>query len=138
MPDDIDQIKRIADGHKRELGFVRRPSLLEAINRSELFVANQDGNIVGFVEYRHRRDEQTTLYNIVVVGDYRRKGIGEKLVEALIEEAKALNKSFILLKCPEELCANKFYETLNFHLEETEEGKKRQLNIWCYVILNPC
>ncbi|MCB9105081.1 MAG: GNAT family N-acetyltransferase [Anaerolineales bacterium] len=97
--------------------------LLEAINRSELFVANQDGNIVGFVEYRHRRDEQTTLYNIVVVGDYRRKGIGEKLVEALIEEAKALNKSFILLKCPEELCANKFYETLNFHLEETEEGK---------------
>ncbi|GIK42763.1 MAG: hypothetical protein BroJett011_65960 [Chloroflexota bacterium] len=127
---DIGGIKQIADAHRNELGFVRRPALIEAIDRSEILIAKQNGNIVGFVEYRHRRDEQTTLYNIAVMPENRHTGIGRKLFQALVKEAEKRDKSHILLKCPEELAANKFYRALGLHLTELEPGKQRRLNIW--------
>lgn len=129
-PSDIDGIKKIADAHRKELGFVRRPSLLESINRAEVFVARQNGSIIGFVEYRHRKDEQTTLYNIVVEPAYRRAGVGRNLLERLIQEAEQRRKTRILLKCPTELAANRFYEQIGFDLYQVEAGKKRRLNIW--------
>ncbi len=135
MLDDIDQIKRIADAHKKELGFVRRPSLLESISRSELLVAKLDSAVVGFVEYRHRKDGQTTLYNIAVVPKYTRHGVGQKLVRALVNESAGLGKTCVCLKCPQDLPSNKFYENLGFQLQQTEPGKYRQLNIWCWTHL---
>lgn len=131
---DINEIKQIADLHRRELGFVRRPSLSEAIIRSEIFVAKKNGSILGFVDYRHRKDRQTTLYNIAVLPQYRNLGVGRKLIEALVAEAKKLDQSCILLKCPEELSANKFYEALRFQLREVEPGKHRRLNIWRWAL----
>lgn len=131
---DIDGVKQIADAHRNELGFVRRPTLINAIGRSEVLIAKQNGNIVGFVEYRHRRDEQTTLYNIAVVPQYRGLGIGSKLVQSLIIEAKKCNKRYISLKCPEDLVANQFYETLGFQLHEIESGKQRRLKIWRWCL----
>lgn len=130
---DIDSIKQIADLHRKELGFVRRPALVEAIARSEVLIAKQNGNIVGFVEYRHRRDEQTTLYNIAVPLEYRGLGIGRRLVQTLLTEAKERNKKYVSLKCPVDLTANQFYEVLGFHLYEIESGKQRQLKIWRWL-----
>jgi ribosomal protein S18 acetylase RimI-like enzyme len=127
---DIDSIKKIADAHRNELGFVRRPALLEAIGRSEILVAKKNGSSVGFVEYRHRRDQQTTLHNIVVMSEYRYTGIGRKLFQALVKEAEERGKGYILLRCPEELASNKFYQALGLHLVELEPGKQRRLNIW--------
>jgi N-acetylglutamate synthase-like GNAT family acetyltransferase len=133
-PPDLDSIKQIADAHRQELGFIRRPTLQAAINRQEIFVADKDGQIIGFVEYHHRRDEQTTLYNIVVQPNCRGQGVGRGLAEALITEAKSLNKAFIRLKCPAELESNQFYEALNFQLHETEAGKHRPLNVWQFSL----
>lgn len=131
---DIDDIKRIADAHRNELGFVRRPTLIEAIDRSEILIAKRNGNIIGFVEYRHRRDDQTTLYNIAVFPEYRRLGVGRKLVQSLVTEARKRNKQYISLKCPEDLTANQFYEVLGFHLQEIEPGKHRRLKIWQFIL----
>ena len=127
---DIDGIKQIADSHKRELGFLRRPSLLASIGRDEIFVAEANNKIVGFVEYHHRRDEQTTLYNIVVEPDYRGLNVGRGLVEALIHETQSYDKKFILLKCPTDLESNGFYESLDFAIHIIENGKRRPLNVW--------
>jgi ribosomal protein S18 acetylase RimI-like enzyme len=131
---DIDRIKHIADLHRKELGFVRRPALIEAIDRSEVLIAKQNGNIVGFVEYRHRRDEQTTLYNIAVTLEYRGLGIGRRLIQSLLAEAKERNKKYVSLKCPVDLVANQFYEILGFHLYEIEAGKQRRLKIWRWLL----
>jgi len=85
---DLDAIKQIADAHRRELGFVRRPTLLAAINRQEIFIAKHNAQIIGFVEYHHRRDNQTTLYNIVVKADYRTQGVGRALVESGLSHSR--------------------------------------------------
>jgi ribosomal protein S18 acetylase RimI-like enzyme len=131
---DIDNIKQISDTHRKELGFVRRQALIEAIGRSEVLIAKQNGNVVGFAEYRHRRDDQTTLYNIAIVPKYRRLGVGRNLINSLVAEARERNKRFISLKCPEDLAANQFYEALGFQLHEIEPGKQRRLKIWRWFL----
>lgn len=127
---ELDAIKDLVDLHKRELGFVLRPVLARSIEQGELMVAVNGTGLVGLVQYHHRRDEQTTLHNIVVHPDYRKNGIGRRLLQSLEVEAHARGKAFILLKCPEDLSANLFYEQLGYERVDVETGKYRQLNIW--------
>ena len=129
--DDLAAIKNLADQHKSELGFIVRGALQKSIEQEQLFVALVDDGIVcGFVQYRHRRDVQTTLYNLVVAKANRHKGIARALVFALETEARSLSQEYILLKSPSELLANEFYSKYGFSLVEIDKGKHRALNIW--------
>lgn len=132
---DLDAIKQLADVHRQELGFVRRPTLLEAIRRGEVALTQNHQGIVGFVHYHHRRDLQTTLYDIVVAPSYRLAGVGKALVDYLVTEARSLGKEVIILKCPVELPANQFYKNLGFTRKSEEAGKRRSLNIWQFSLL---
>jgi N-acetylglutamate synthase-like GNAT family acetyltransferase len=127
---DLNAIKLLADRHKEELGFVLRPALEKAIADQEIFVAAVDAEVVGFVHYHHRRDQQTTLYHIIVSEPNRLQGIGQALVNSLSQEASQFERKFVLLKCPQELPANHFYEDCGFVLVGTENGKRRSLNTW--------
>lgn len=127
---DLDTIKRLADAHRNELGFVMRPALERSIERRELLVASEDNGITGFVEYHHRRDRQTTLYHIAVKEELRNRGIGRMLLEALRDEALMEGKEIIRLKCPESLPANNFYARLGWQRTAIEEGKSRSLAVW--------
>ncbi|MBK9232160.1 MAG: GNAT family N-acetyltransferase [Anaerolineae bacterium] len=85
MQSDIGILKALADAHKDEIGFILRPALAKSIDNREVFVVTLSGEPapVGFVDYHHRKDAQTTLYHIVVSPDYRGTGIGRKLVLVL-------------------------------------------------------
>jgi len=129
-PADLDAIKIIADAHRHELGFVLRPALAESIGRDEVLVAENHQGLIGFVEYHHRRDTQTTLYHVAVIPRYRRQGIGRMLVNALCVEALSLGKRVIRLKCPADLPARGFYACLGFETLKEERGNGRPLLIW--------
>jgi len=127
----IDAIKRLFDRHKTELGFVTRSALVNSLKRNELLVAaTENGEIVGVVHYRHRKDGQTTLYSIVVDSAYRLRAVGRVLLHELKHEALSKGQKSIQLKCPVELEANKFYKAEHFLLVTIEPGKHRPLNIW--------
>lgn len=128
--DDLDDIKVLADAHRHELGFVRRPALIVAIDRQEVLVAQNHQELVGFVEYRHRQDTQTTLYHIAVKPEYRHQGVGRALIKALQAEAQSRGKHKIYLKCPQDLPANRFYRQLGYQLISKETDRKRSLVIW--------
>lgn len=131
IAEEIDTIKKLFDQHKNELGFVVKSALTDSIKRKELLVAiKTDWGIVGVVHYRHRKDGQTTLYSIVVDSTYRLKSIGRALLCELRKEAISRGQKSILLKCPTELEANKFYEAEHFSLITTDLGKHRRLNVW--------
>ena len=134
IPKDIDTIKLLADAHRKELGFVRRPALIEAIRRGEVTVAQTSEAVVGFVEYHHRRDEQTTLYHICVAPEHQRQGVGRSLMEALRTEAGQKDKSVILIKCPADLPANQFYESVGCCTRGEEAGKNRLLLLWKFIV----
>jgi GNAT superfamily N-acetyltransferase len=127
---DLHQIKRLADSHRHELGFVLLPALAKSIGRDELLVAVNSSALVGFVEYHHRRDAQTTLYHLVVDSEHRGLGIGRSLVETLVSEARKAGKSRIQLKCPADLKANSFYARVGFSRAGTKSGRKRELVLW--------
>ena len=127
---DLGGIKSLVDRYKYELGFVLRPALLGSIQRDEVFVAVNDGLIIGLIEYHHRRDEQTTIYHIVAADKWRRQGIGSQLLAVLQKESRSKNKQHILLKCPIDLSANAFYKNMGFQLVASENGRSRKLNVW--------
>src|SRR5215471_16138454 len=84
----IDSLKSIADLHRHELGFHSRQTFVDSLKKGEIFVARYKGEVVGFVRYHHRKDSQTTIYEIAVLPDLRCKGVGGSLVRALIEECQ--------------------------------------------------
>lgn len=128
---DLSDIKALADLHRRELGFVIRGALESSITSAEIIVAtDEDSRLLGFVHYRHRRDQQTTLYNIVVDEEHQRLGLGTKLIDALRSETEKRRQKHILLKCPQKLPANEFYRGYGFVLSDNERGKVKPLNIW--------
>ena len=130
LPTDLDAIKRIADSRKNELGFVLRPTLAESIARGELLVAETDGQVEGFVDFHLRRDKQITLYHIATSVDRQRSGIGSVLIPMLSAGRGDLDGTRGFLKGPADLEANHFYSALGFALQETQNGRKRALNVW--------
>jgi predicted GNAT family acetyltransferase len=127
---DLNDVKRVADKHRAELGFVLKSALANSIEESEVFVAVASSEIIGFAEYHHRKDLQTTLYHIAVVDTWRGFGVGRSLIFALIDEARLKNKRTICLKCPSGLNANFFYKRMEFEFTRTENGKKQELTVW--------
>lgn len=133
--EDLEPIKALADSHKLELGFLVRGAIRRSIEHHEILIVDHlTSGVCGFVQYRHRQDEQTTLYNIVVTPAFRGRGLGRRLLNALIAEAVQHQKECIQLKCPSDLPANSFYSHCEFGLVKTEEGKHRALNVWRLVL----
>ncbi|MCX7969233.1 MAG: GNAT family N-acetyltransferase, partial [Armatimonadetes bacterium] len=134
---DLRAIKRLADEHRHELGFVRLAALEEAVKERRIFIAINSPQasrpahrIVGFVHFRCCKDGHATIYEIAVAPEWRGKGVGRKLVEAVIEQARLNGCTLLRLKCPIDLPANGFYARLGFSRVGIESGKIRPLAIW--------
>jgi len=130
--------KRLADQHKNELGFINQAILRKAIEADSLLVAlagpKDESEVAGFVHFYVRRDQQITLYSIVVAQKYRHEGLGRRLFASLVCEAARREKREILLKCPAELPANLFYKQLGLEKVADEPGKHRALHVWKYRV----
>lgn len=122
---DLRHIKRIANQYRDELGHVMYPALRESINRQSLYVAEREGHIVGFVNFRLRRDGGITIYEIAA--DKQSRGFDLNIGSGLIA---ALPRADIRLKCTVDNPANAFYEHQGFTCVRTEDGRKRRLNVW--------
>jgi len=127
----LGQIKKIADLCKGDIGFITKQTLLNAIDERRIIVSTDNGNIVGFVHFYHRKkDKQTTIYEIAVLPQKQKRDFGKKMITELIEYSRHLNRETILLKCPVRNNSNGFYKKMGFKLIKTVCGKKRQLNVW--------
>lgn len=119
---DLKRIKQIANQWKQELGYVMLPALRVNLARRSLVVAEYNGFIVGFVNYRACRNGWQTVYEIAVDRARHSEHIGAGLLAAVPNP--------IRLKCPADGAANSFYERMGFTCMGTEDGRKRRLNRW--------
>lgn len=134
---DLKDIKKIADDNKRAIGFISHPIFKESIKRKQLYISLDGDQITGFINYRHRKDNQTTIYEVCVIGEFRLQGHGTALMDAVINESLSLGKKYIQLKCPADLDANIFYFNLDFMIESTRERTNfKKLIVWQYNLEN--
>ena len=129
---DIDRIKAIADENRAELGFHTRESFAEGIEKAEILVAVNDGDVAGFLRFHHTQAGHTTLREVATARSFRGRGIGRRLVLALVEGARDAGSGCIRLSCPVELPANHFYQYLGFRRSHrrSKAGKSRPLYQW--------
>jgi len=138
--EDVQGTKRVADGCRKELSFVNIAILRAAQSKGWLLVATvwndktRTETIIGFANFRIRKDKNGTLYEIAIEKAHRRVGIGRRLINHLIRLVHVADGHHLRLKCPEELPANGFYRKIGFKRVGTEEGKTRRLNVWQYEI----
>lgn len=130
IDDDLEQIKTLADLERKSLGFITRATILQSIKQHETIVAEKDNCVIGFQMYHHRKDRQTTLYKKTVNKRYRRLGVGRRLVDFVVSEAKEIQQTRVKLKCPEDNDSNNFHHAIGFTLIGIEEKPKRNLNIY--------
>ncbi|MFO0822811.1 MAG: GNAT family N-acetyltransferase, partial [Gemmataceae bacterium] len=133
----IGAVKGLADTHRHELGFHTRESYLESLHRSELVVAEDCGQLAGFVRFHKRRDLAATIYEIVTAPRYRRMQVASQLITAVIRACHEHGVRLLRLSCPAELEANQFYPKVGFTRASTRSrpGKNRPLIEWELPIL---
>ena len=87
----------------------------ELTNQLSLWLVAVDGDrVAGYVGSQTVCDE-TDMMNVAVTADYRRQGLGEKLVLALEEELKAIGSQCLTLEVRDSNApARALYEKLGF------------------------
>ncbi|MDO9577957.1 MAG: GNAT family N-acetyltransferase [Candidatus Cloacimonadales bacterium] len=81
-------------------------------NSSYCISAYDDENLVGFGRMLSDGIAHAVLFDVIILPDYREKGIGRKITEMLIEECKKLKVRDIQLFCAKGKLG--FYEKLGF------------------------
>lgn len=122
---DLDAVYKLANKNAGYIGYIPKPTYKEGIIKNEIIVVEENGKIVGLCNFHKTKKGYTTIYEIVVEKEYRRKGYRKTMIQYLRD-----NKHLLRLKCPTEQEANKFYEKIGFKKVATVKGKKRPLNIW--------
>lgn len=135
--EDAPAIRALSEASQDELGAIsqHRHWLTHQIDIGDVFVAEtSEGELVGFVVFNHNppeEHEQTAVYYLCVHSTYRKHGIGKRLMEAVAVDARLFGNKGITLKCPNQLPANHFYQSIGYTLggsETDQEGGR--LNVW--------
>ncbi|MEA1909810.1 MAG: GNAT family N-acetyltransferase [Patescibacteria group bacterium] len=96
--------------------------LTESVESGDIniFVAVIDDKIIGAVRYV-TKDDITHLSKLVVLKDYRNKGIAKELVRMVELEAKKLNSTKVTLDFMQEKNLRPYYEKLGYTVTEIRE-----------------
>ena len=135
--EDAPAIRALSEASQDELGAIsqHRHWLTHQIEIGDVFVAEtSDGELVGFVVFNHNppeEQEHTTVYYLCVNSTYRKNGIGKRLMEAVAVDVRLFGNRRIILKCPTQLAANYFYQSIGYILEGSETDQEGdRLNSW--------
>lgn len=81
--EDKDNIAKLWRKESEMLGALYMGALKERIEKYMVNVVYEGDNLLGFVEYRLRRDGVTVVYHIAVDKQHRGRGIGQALMNSL-------------------------------------------------------
>ena len=128
-------VRQAADTQKEALGFLRESVYTEAAEQGKLIVAmaqEEDsetyaGHLLYGGVFPHAR-----IFQVYVAPRFRLKGIGRRLVEAVVSKMEDHQFLSVISKVADDLEANKFWEEMRFEAVRTRPGgktTKRTINI---------
>lgn len=104
--------------------------ILQSTNACVFVVRNNSGMIIGMITlvvFKALSGKRATLEDVVVDKDYRRQGLGKKLLETALSFIRKENISYIdLTSRPSRIEANNLYVSLGF--------EKRDTSVYRYII----
>ena len=106
-PKDLDFLAE----HERLL---KRPALAIKIEREEIYVAEHDGQLVGWARYNLFCDLDPFLTLIYILEPYRRQGFGTRLIQHWELEMKKKGHRFVLTSTQADEDAQFFYRKLGY------------------------
>lgn len=138
--DDIPAIDKIIRSPKnREIAafpFVPKVVLQDFIDKQQdgdkrhhLWVAEDKGDIVGFIRYLHRLDGITKLHELGVHDDRQKQGIGAKLMDKMEHSAATHGQQSLAISVPAGAPSIPYYKKkLGYKVKGHVQGRKRTLH----------
>jgi len=97
-PEDAIACDRIVEGLPYHFGNEQgRRDCAIAVRRDPGLVADQDGEVVGFLTYVYRFDEAAEITWMAVRADRRRRGIGHALIDRLADQLRGEGRRVLLV-----------------------------------------
>lgn len=131
----VDQARASADKEKESLGFLPEGAYREAAEQGKLLIAvvRQNNKSVYAGHLLHGGVfPQARIFQVYSSPQFRRKGIGRRLVETIVRTAESLQYMSVVAKVADDLVANQFWEHLSFEVIRTKAGGRttgRQINV---------
>jgi len=131
----VDQARKASDTDKDSLGFLPERAYKEAADQGKLLIAViKEGDDVVYAGHLLHGGvfPQARIFQIFTVPRFRRRGIGRRLVEAIVRRAESLQFMSVVAKVADDLVANRFWERLSFEVVRTKAGGRttgRQINV---------
>src|ERR1700723_296593 len=135
VADYVDQARTASDTDKNSLGFLPERAYKEAADQGKLLIAViREGNASAYAGHLLHGGvfPQARIFQIFPLPQFRRKGIGRRLVEAIVRRAESLQFMSVVAKVADDFPANRFWENLSFEVVRTRAGGRttgRQINV---------
>ena len=131
----VDQARAASDTEKDSLGFLPERVYKEAAYQGKLLIAvvQEDnhpvyaGHLLHGGVFPHAR-----IVQVFTVPRFRRRGIGRRLVEAIVRGAERSQFMSVAARVADDLAANRFWERLSFEVVRTKAGGRttgRKINV---------
>lgn len=120
----LEDVKKLADLHRDELGFIPYLAYDGAMHKGNLFVAiveQQNQQFAGYVMLGGRFPRKK-IFQLAVLSEHRRMGVGKLLVEEAVKDADKKGFYGISIKVGEQMDANSFWDNNQFDLVHTQQG----------------
>ncbi len=146
-PDEVapfaDQVQAAADANRDALGFLPERVYKEAAEQGKLLIAAVQ-NDQGLVYAGHLLHggvfPHAKVFQLFTAPQFRRQGIGRRLVEALVRRAESLQFISVVAQVADDLTANRFWERLSFEIVRTRLGGRttgRHINVRIRELTTP-
>jgi ribosomal protein S18 acetylase RimI-like enzyme len=125
-PGQLQQLQRLLDAHSFWASGRSKRELSQMLAGSQAVIsAWQDSNLVGFGRATSDGVFRTVLWDVVVAGEHRGRGLGRRIVEALLQEPvlQGVERTYLMTTN-----SVGFYEKLGFtEVEEQKTLSREQL-----------
>lgn len=124
--DDFDNIYSLYNKESYSVGPVMPFAIRERIGLSECIVAEEDGVFLGVCNFHLlKKQERSTVYEIAVCKEARRKGVAKKLIEYVVNTYKRP----VTAKCIKGSDSEKFWSSIGTYISE-EASRKQTVCIY--------
>ena len=100
------------------------PSLQNQANdkKHRFILAKEDETVLGFASYEFNcnKKPKTKIHKIYILSNHQGKGIGRKLINFIVNEAKSRHQKGLILNVNKKNIAIRFYERIGFTISYEE------------------